>query len=241
MTKEEVLSKVKKLFELSKSSNENEAALAAAKARELLSRHNLRMADLPADEMTNSLHAGEATVEVGKVLRNWVKGLMIFVARAFECEHVIRRRRGAAPILTFIGVDTDVEVASHTFRFLYGELNVLVGRALPQLKRENPGWNGGSLRYAYLDGAVGRIGERLREATQEIRVTEEKTCTDLVVAKEHLIFNYMKNNFPYLRKEYARRRKVSANAYEKGYADADNIDLKAGAESDDTERLLETA
>ena len=36
MTKEEVVSKVRKLFDLSNSPNENEAALAAAKARELL-------------------------------------------------------------------------------------------------------------------------------------------------------------------------------------------------------------
>ncbi len=38
MTREQVALKVRKLFELSNSSNENEAALAAAKARELLSR-----------------------------------------------------------------------------------------------------------------------------------------------------------------------------------------------------------
>ena len=50
MTKEQVVSKVRKLFELSNSSNENEAALAAAKARELLSRYNMSMADLPTEE-----------------------------------------------------------------------------------------------------------------------------------------------------------------------------------------------
>lgn len=241
MTKEEVLSKVKKLFELSKSSNENEAALAAAKARELLSRHNLRVADLPADEMTNSLDAAETTVEVGKVLRNWVKGLLIFVAQGFECEHIIRRRNGAAPVLTFIGVDADAQVAAYTFQFLFRELNGLVDKALPHLKRKNPGWNGGSLRYAYLDGAVRKIGERLKEETREIRVTEKKMCTDLVVAKEQLIRNYMESNFASIRREYGRRRAVSVNAFEKGYADADNIDLKPGIQSNDSERLLETA
>ena len=74
MTKEEVVSKVRKLFELSNSANENEAALAAAKAREFLSRYNLSMADLPTDDMTRVIAATEACVQVGKVVHNWVKG-----------------------------------------------------------------------------------------------------------------------------------------------------------------------
>ncbi len=60
MTKEQVVSKVRKLFELSNSSNENEAALAAAKARELLSRYKLSMADLPTDDMKTAVSVTEA-------------------------------------------------------------------------------------------------------------------------------------------------------------------------------------
>ena len=59
MTKEEVLSKVRKLFELSNSPNENEAALAAAKARELLARYNLSIADLPTNDANSALAATE--------------------------------------------------------------------------------------------------------------------------------------------------------------------------------------
>jgi len=138
-------------------------------------------------------------------------------------------------------VDTDAQVAAYTFQFLFRELNRLVDKALPQLKRENPGWNGASLRYAYLDGAVRKIGERLQEETREIRVTEKKICTDLVVAKEQLIRNYMESNFASIRKEYGRRRVVSVKAFKKGYADADNIHLGPGIKSNDKEQLLETA
>ncbi|AFM24048.1 DUF7168 domain-containing protein [Desulfomonile tiedjei] len=225
MTKEEVLSKVRKLFELSHSPNENEAALAAAKARELLARYNLGMADLSTEEISNNLNVKEQSITVGKVLRNWMKGLLIHVSQGFECEHVIRRRQGAAPVLTFIGTGTDTEVALYTFRFLYRELNRLVERALPELKRVSRGWSAASLRFAYLDGAVKRIGERFEKQTAGIRAAERNGCKELVLAKEQIIHDYMRTTFSHLRNEYSRRRTVSSYAFSKGYGDAGNIRL----------------
>ncbi|MBI5249922.1 MAG: DUF2786 domain-containing protein [Desulfomonile tiedjei] len=235
MTKEEVISKVRKLFELSGSPNENEAALAAAKARELLARHNLSMADLSTDELKSAIAATEASVKVGKVLRNWEKGLLIHIARGFECEHIIRRRQGCSPLLTFIGTEADAEVASYTFQFLYRELNRLVDRTLPRLKRENRNWNTASLRYAYLDGAVKRIGERFRERTQAVRTAESNGCRELVLVKDEIIRNYMASAFSSIKTEYSRSRIVSAGAFEKGYKDADHISLRAAVSGNSEE------
>lgn len=225
MTKEEVLSKIRKLFELANSPNENEAALAAAKARELLSRYNLSVADLPKEDMRTVLTATERSLTAGKVLRNWIKCLLVHLARGFECEHIIRRCYGCDPALIFIGTATDAEAAVFTFQFLYRELNRLVDDALPQLKRHSEGWSTASLRYAYLDGAVVRIGERFRQETDSIKSVERNTCKDLVLAKEQMIFSYMASAYPYLRKERGGRRAVSKDAYERGYSDADGISL----------------
>jgi len=241
MTREGVLSKVRKLFELSNSSNENEAALAAAKARELLARHNLSIADLPAADLKSAMAATEASVRVGKVVRNWVKGLLIHIAYGFECDHIIRRRHGCDPTLSFIGTPADAEIASCTFQFLYRQLDRLANEALPKLKRENRGWSGGALRYAYLDGAVKRIGERFREQTQRIRDEERRGCKDLVLAKEQIIQSYMATAFPHIRKEYGKGRVVSSGAYEKGYCDAGAIRLRAGMKEDDSEQYTVTA
>jgi hypothetical protein len=120
MTKEEVLSKVRKLFSLCNSPNEHEAALATVKARELLFRYNLTVADLPENEMKAAIGATENSVEMGRVIRNWVKGLLIHVARGFDCEHVIRRRHGCPVVLSFIGMPSDAEVAVYTFPFSAG-------------------------------------------------------------------------------------------------------------------------
>lgn len=228
MTKEEVLSKVRKLFELSKSPNENEAALAASKARELLFRYNLRMADLPEDDMKSALDVTEAGVEAGKLLRNWVKGLLIHVAEGFDCSHIIRRRTGCNPVLSFIGTDADTRVAACTFQFLCRELNRMADSALPRLRREARGWSTGALRFAYLEGGVKRIGERFREQTREVKEAEQRTCKDLVLAKERMIRNYMNSTFTSIRKEYGRTRTVSSLAFEKGYKDAERVDLRPG-------------
>lgn len=226
MTKDEVLSKVKKLFELSKSPNENEAALAASKARELLSRYNLCMADLPPDDMNGALDVTEACVETGKLLRNWIKGLMIHVATGFDCSHIIRRRTGSNPILSFIGTQADAQTAACTFQFLCRELNRMADSAVPRLSREARGWSSGALRFAYLEGGVKRIGERFREQTREIREVERETCKDLVLAKEKMIRNYMNATFSNIRREYGRARTVSSVAFEKGYSDANRVELR---------------
>jgi hypothetical protein len=226
MTKDEVISKVQKLFELANSPNENEAASAASKARELLSRHNLSMADLPADELKNVIAATEKSVGVGKVLRNWVKGLLIHIAEGFECEHIIRRRYECPPLLTFIGTQADAEVAVYTFQFLYRELNSCADRALPSLKRANRDWSAAALRYAYLDGAVHRIGERFREQTLAVREAEHTGCKDLVLAKEQIIRTYMASTYAHVKMEYGKRRAVSADAFQRGYRDAADISLR---------------
>lgn len=241
MTKEQVVSKIRKLFELSNSSNENEAASAAAKARELLSRYNLSMADLPTDDMKSAIAVSETTVGVGRVVRNWVKGLLIHVACGFDCEHIIRRKYDSNPVLAFIGTAADAEIARYTFRFLYRELNRLVERALPKLKRQNGFWSTSSLRYAYLDGAVSRIGEKFQTQTETIRAAERQGCKDLVLVKEEMIKSYMEDAYPYIRTEHAKRRVISAGAFEQGYRDAAVINLTPGVAHKDREQFAVTA
>jgi hypothetical protein len=237
MTREEVISKVRKLFELSHSPNENEAALAAAKARELLSRYNLSMADLPMEDIKSAIAPTETSVTVGKVLRNWVKGLLIHVSRGFDCEHLICRRGPSEPLLTFIGTGADAEVAVYTFHFLYRELNSLADKTLPRLKRENRGWSTAALRYAYLDGAVKRIGERFLEQTRAVKATEIHACKELVLAKEQIIMTYMADTFPGIRREYVKRRMVIMRAFEKGYLDAAAISLRPAVTDRDSDRF----
>jgi hypothetical protein len=116
-----------------------------------------------------------------------------------------------------------------------------VDRSLPKLKRENRFWSTPSLRYAYLDGAVKRIGERFQRQTQAIREAERQGCKDLVLAKEQMIKSYMAETFPHIRTEHAKRRVISAGAFEQGYRDAESIALAPGIAGNDTEHFAVTA
>jgi hypothetical protein len=236
MTRNEAVSKIRKLFELSKSCNEHEAALAAAKARELLSAHNLTMADLPADEAMTELGVSESCVTAGKTLKTWVKGLFLSVAEGFDCRHLVVRRYDQEPLLTFIGAGADPEVAAYSFRFLYTGLNRLADLAVPELKKRNRGWHGASLRYSYLDGAVLRIREQMLARMEPVREEERVTCTDLMLVKDSLIEDYMTDRFPFIHMERSKsKRWVSADAYEQGYQDAGHIDLTPGLTGNSSE------
>ena len=120
------------------------------------------MADLPTNEMIGLVSATEAAIQVGKILHNWVRGLLIHVGRWYECEHIIHHRRGRNLTLLFIGAAADAEIAAYTSQYFYAGEQKLLEKALPPLKREHRNWSTAALRYAYLDGAVKRIGERLK-------------------------------------------------------------------------------
>ena len=122
-------------------------------------------------------------------------------------------------------------------RFLYRQLHSFVERALPRLRRENKGWSATALRYAYLDGAVTRIGEKFREQTKIIRAAERRACKDLVVLKDQIINNYMAATYPNIRLEYGRKRIVSSGAFDKGYCDAGTINLRPGSTNKNSEKL----
>jgi hypothetical protein len=225
LKKEDIIAKVKKLFDLSTSSNENEAALALAKARGILSKYNLSMADLPADEIKDAVDITTASTEVGKVLRRWVKVLLAHVATGFQCESLIQRQIGP-PLVMFIGTPADSAVALQSFSFLHKELNRLADIALPQIRRELGGHGKVSLRYDYLEGATSRIGVKFRNEIQHFQETEAVTCKDLVLVKDRMIKDFMKKTFPNTIKIKNKPRHGSVDAFNRGYRDAGGVKIR---------------
>ena len=82
-TNNPIIEKIRKLLALANSSNEHEAALAAAHAQRLLSEHNLAMADVEAKHRPQSADKVETTV--AKTLPKWVRNLSGGVCSAFDC------------------------------------------------------------------------------------------------------------------------------------------------------------
>lgn len=73
---QKLVERIKKLLALSESSNENEAAIAAQKAQELLVLHNLELSDL--SESDNEIK--EVNIEESSKISNWKLSLADGVA-----------------------------------------------------------------------------------------------------------------------------------------------------------------
>ena len=108
-----IIEKIRKLLALANSSNEHEAALAAAHAQRLLSEHNLAMADIEAKQRPQS--ADKIETSVAKTLPKWVRNLSAGVCSAFDCQAIHHPTLGK---MTFIGVGADVQIAAYTFDYL---------------------------------------------------------------------------------------------------------------------------
>lgn len=121
MTEVNVLDKVRKLLRLSTSSNANEAALAAAKAQELIDRYQLANAMLsldapnmaPIDEPIEDFGRKGAPLDNRKRLDRWAVQLASEITHANACKSY---SEGA--VIQIIGRPSDVD----TVRYLYGYL-----------------------------------------------------------------------------------------------------------------------
>lgn len=147
-----VIDKVRKLLALGQSPNEHEAALAVAKAQELLAQYDLTMesiGDLKADKRTSIRKAEAATIATEGKTDGWKAELFEAVARSSDCHtaieyqrEVIRSKRPmwvpdgdnfrdpepktrTIKLGVFIGFGHDVEAAGYAFSFLVSEIERL--------------------------------------------------------------------------------------------------------------------
>ncbi len=214
-----IIEKIKKLLALANSSNEHEAALAAAHAQRLLSEHNLGMADIQATHKPDS--AERVELQSSKTLPKWLRHLSAGVCSAFDCQAV---HHPATAKLTFIGVGADAPVAAYTFEYLERTIRRLCSDYMKQHAVNSiPARHRELRRQSYYLGAVSTVSSRL---------TEQKCCTPvtssaLVPVKEALIRQTMSQIGP-IRTMHSRRSYINADAYTKGQDDGRQMGIHRG-------------
>ncbi|BCS55168.1 DUF2786 domain-containing protein [Geobacter sp. SVR] len=178
--REAIIDKIRKLLRLANSSNEHEAALAAARAQELLAKHNLDEAELTEREIPKE--AGVASVDnVVKKPASWVYLLASAVAGAFDCKYFHSPYHGR---VSFVGVDLDHEVASFTFGYLYRTINRLAAEFMGKSQQRRLTAKGKKkVRLSYCLGCTHIVSQKLREQHERTPIT----TTALVPIKEALI------------------------------------------------------
>lgn len=166
MTADNVLDKVRKLLRLGQSSNANEAALATAKAQELIDRHKLSTAILALDDAapTKGLDDepiqdfDQAPLDTPKRLDRWRVVLSTTIAYHNDCKVYSQ-----GSDLKIVGRASDAE----TVRYLYGWLS----REVERLTTEAGNGMGRTWRNNFRLGVCETVSRKLREQREAFEKT----------------------------------------------------------------------
>ena len=227
MTRERVIERVRKLLALSHSSNEHEAALAAAHAQRLLAEHNLAMSELKVREEG----AGEVALQVARTVPKWLSALFATVANGFDCFPIVTTNATCSR-LRFIGVGEDPDVASCTLQFLMAELKRLATTYLHSCTTGHGNLSPAErkrVRTSYLLGGV----QGVRQALAAQKAQTPTTSTALVPVKDALIKQYREEQIGQVRIQRTRRSTVLSAAFEQGRIDGAALQLAPDAVNDD--------
>jgi hypothetical protein len=173
MTEDAIIAKIRKLLALSRSADVHEAAAAAAKAQELLSRHQIDGAMLEVPE-PGAAPAPDVPVEERVVFRfrgakvdTWLLSLLGSVCAVNGCRSFYRRGWDRVPATyTGVGVPDDLAACSFLAEYLSGEVERLAeaGQAADRYRAKGRTW-----LNSFRLGAVAEIVERLHVAKRATR------------------------------------------------------------------------
>ena len=202
---ETVLAKVKKLFALSNSPNENEAALALEKAHALLKEYNLSMSDISPDSKYGIM---EEEFLTGVNESKWKTLIIMGVTEANYCT-VIKNNRYSGFTYMIVGKPHNIAVAKEMATYLIDTVDRLAKR-FPA-----------NQRVSYKNGASYTLYKRLQDSLK--KDTEE--CTALVVQEKSMIKDFLSDKN--LKTKDITISSKSSTAYYKGTLDANNISLNS--------------
>lgn len=212
-----ILSKIAKLLALSQSANEHEAALAGAKAQELMLEHKLSASDLVDPTTKEPITEDWVRGSLGAFkYMTWKGSLLYGIAGLNSC--TVLKYDGSR--LKLIGRDTDRQAVEYLACFLIREIE--------RLAFENfagAGFNGNSKRWTWVQsfgmGATSIVLRRMREEKTRI-VTENTKVNALVKLDDQALARHMAEKYRGTRKTKSST-KMNTEAYMNGRAAGHNV------------------
>jgi hypothetical protein len=212
-TREEVIELVRRCLALSKSSNEHEAALAMAKAQQILFEHNLSMSEVQSADEFSKKASGMTQSKVSTQMKrnhgHWKPQLIHWVARYNFCS-VILSSYGDTVYL--IGQPINVEVVTNMYIWVCDQLENMASEYCKSYQGPDriP-----TFRRGFFDGAVNEIGNRLYRNQKEMKAKIESS-TALVVQNEEMLKAYIDQKFGELKSGRASRGSGSYDGHRAG-------------------------
>jgi hypothetical protein len=216
---EKVIERVRKLLALAGSSNEHEAAAAAAKAQELLLKYNLSTASVegetPTEEAVQKVFTDHDNYSMG-----WRSTLLSAICAATSCKMVQQKsyQHAFAKRFWIFGKESNVEVAYYLYEYLVKEL-----------LRVGPKPSNTPYAHAWRMGACVSVHQKLMATFVEFRDASPTTIA-LVVVNDSAALALRDKTFPKLSKSRSGRISDS-EGYFQGRADGKNIPIHRGVGS----------
>jgi hypothetical protein len=202
---EKIIDKVKKLLRLGKSTNQNEAALAAAMAAELMAKHNLAIESI--DLGTNEQVQVDAVVinsDTRKVYWRTIlingcaksQGARCFVNSTRKWTSTGRMTTPEKTETIVVGTKSQTSAVKYLFEMLSKEIVRLAKKEWKLFERNNS-WrddlNARRWKHAFRIGCASTITHRLIEMFETVKQTSNETALVYVGKQETAIADFMSN------------------------------------------------
>ena len=166
MTQDEAIRKAMGCLRLAKSSNQAEAALAAAKAQEIIDKYKLDVTGLDYDKQEDARDkeqikdfGNDPLADVDRSITKWKAVLASAIARQNQCKIYLSHFGDRQKRVNIIGRPSDVATVRYLFGFLQNEVI--------RLRDENTVGQSATFKYQYCDGVVDTIQTKLHEQHME--------------------------------------------------------------------------
>lgn len=210
MKDEKILKRIRNLLAMANdASSPAEAAIAARRVKSLLDKYELSENDIPTKDTVTFATSVLAT---GKKFRKWKVSMAINVAK--YCDVIYKTDWSMPKKMQFVGIDTDVEVATQIYQYLE--------KMAEKLSKEQA-----HDKYSFRVGFGGAVTERFRQMVTE-RDTVMSNGTDLMIVKNDLIVQEF--GAPNYRK--CRINSRSQRDWERGKKAGENVALKPSNSGD---------
>lgn len=229
-----IIEKVQKLLALSKSSNANEAASAAALANKLIDLYRLSEADITStDDSSDPLIEDDGFIyETGRIIP-WKSNLVVHLAKHYGCavyNSIVYPNGRKSSRFKLVGRTTDISIAKYMFSWLSMEC-----QRLSEIEARG---KGKVFAASYCQGFVSGVAEQLRISRNEAKMSASNEAIVKIDARYSEAENFM-NRLHNLKSDKSKSAaQIDPSAFHAGKDRGKSIHLGAAMNSASGVRML---
>jgi len=220
--REDTIRKIQKLLALSNSPNENEAALAMAKAQELLDRENLSMSEI---KEADSVDIQSSQVYSKGRYPYWEGFLFSRLAKKLDC-FPFQERSHRKISLWLTGYKQDVSAFICFHDFLKKAISILCDECIVHESSRSKNWNrkmSFQFRNSFCVGATVRVCEKI-DKMRQARLSQDVVCKAVIVSKKKAVQTWVSENLRL--KKQNKSSSMSQQDFNKGYVAGASISIQ---------------